>query len=125
MSEIVDFYVRQLENNKAELEQQIEELRREVAVINNLIYRRKSQSFAKVRDEKINKKNVDRLFYESLIADLVKTSSDGLRTSEIHTNTEKMGYNINYNTLRSYVADMRDKGIIKKNEARKYHWVLA
>ncbi len=124
MSGLTDFYIKQLEVDKADLEKKIAELQREVATINNLIYRRKSQSFAGSRDEKVNRKNVDRIFYESVIVDVIKASNDGLRTSQVHTNAENMGYKINYNTLRSYIADMRDKGIIKKRTPTSHYWIV-
>jgi hypothetical protein len=125
MSELTDFYIKQLEQDKQGLEQQIEELRREVATINNLIYRRKSQSFADEREEKINRKNVDRVFFESLIVTILREAEGGLRTAQIFKKTEKLGYKINYNTFRAYITNMRDKKIINKRTSDSYYWVVS
>ena len=105
------------------MEARVVELQAEIRTVNNLILRRKSEKFAKSRDETVNEKNVDRLFFETLILDAIRNAKRGLRTGEIHTAITKSGYGLNYNTLRSYVAKMRDKGLIKKATPSSYYWV--
>lgn len=124
MVEPLDPYIKQLEEEKKSLEARITELQGEVRVINNLIYRRKSENFAKGTNQNINQKNVDRLFFETLIIDEIKDRRGGLRTKEIYDRIKRSGYGINYNTLRSYITKMRDKGIIKKRTPTSYHWVI-
>ena len=125
MSELSDFYIKQLEHDKAELERKIEAIRREISTINTLIYRRKSQSFAKNNDEKINKRNVDRLFYESLIVDILKSSEAGMKASQVFRKIGELGYGVNYNTFRSYIASMHTKGVIKKKSSASHVWIVS
>lgn len=120
-----DAYIKQLEADKAALEARIAELQSEVRTINNLIYRRRSEGLAAAEGTAVNLKNADRLFFEALILELLKGSKRGLRTSEIHTQVAKRGYELNYNTLRSYVTKMRDRGTIKKASAHSYYWLAA
>ena len=107
------------------MEARVAEIQAGIRTVNNLIYRRKTRIFAGDRKEVVNKKNVDRLFFETLIMDVTRNVKRGLRTSEIHSAVTKSGYNMNYNTLRSYVTKMRDKGLIKKATASSYYWVTA
>lgn len=118
-------YIQQLEAERKALEGRIAELHAEVRVISDLIYRHKARLFANETDEKVNLKNVDRLFFETLIMDTIGASKGGLRTGEIHDRLKKIGYGLNYNTLRGYVTKMRDKGLIKKRFPSSYHWVVA
>lgn len=123
MSEQPDPYILRLEVEKKAFEAQVADLQREIRTINKLIYRRKSQAIAEERGEGINLKNVDRLFFETLILDVVRASKQGLRTGEIYDRIRKSGYGLNYNTLRSYITKMRDKNLIKKRSPHDYHWV--
>lgn len=123
MPEDPDPYIARLEAEKKTMEARVVELQAEIRTVNNLILRRKSEKFAKSRDETVNEKNVDRLFFETLILDAIRNAKRGLRTGEIHTAITKSGYGLNYNTLRSYVAKMRDKGLIKKATPSSYYWV--
>lgn len=123
MPEAPDSYIARLEAEKNALEVRVAEMQTEIRTINNLIYRRKSEIFAESRDETVNEKNVDRLLFETLILDAIRNSKRGLRTGEIHTAITKSGYGLNYNTLRSYVAKMRDKGLINKATPSSYYWV--
>lgn len=125
MPETPDSYIARLEAEKKAMEARVAEIQAEIRTINNLIYRRKSEMFAESREEKINEKNVDRLFFETLIMDAISNAKRGLRTGEIHTAITKFGYGLNYNTLRSYVAKMRDKCLIKKATPSSYYWVVA
>ena len=118
-------YINRLEAEKKILEARIAELQAEIRTINNLIYRRKSEIFAAQQDESVNLKNVDRLFFETLILDAIRNSKRGLRTGEIYTAITRSGYGLNYNTLRSYITKMRDKGLIKKATSSSYYWVVA
>lgn len=124
MADATDSYIAQLEEEKKVMEARISELQAEIRTINNLIYRRKSRFFADRQDERINEKNIDRLFFETLILDTLKEARKGLRTGEIHTAITRAGYGLNYNTLRSYVTKMRDKGLIKKATPSSYYWVV-
>jgi hypothetical protein len=125
MSEAPDSYITRLEAEKKAMEARVAEIQAEIRTVNNLIYRRKSEIFAGTQEEKINEKNVDRLFFETLIMDAVRNAKRGLRTGEIHSAVTKSGYALNYNTLRSYVAKMRDKRLIKKATSSSYYWVIA
>ncbi|MDF3416717.1 hypothetical protein HKX54_19780 [Sulfitobacter sp. M57] len=125
MPDETDTHLAELEEAKAALERRIADIQAEIRTINNLIYRRKSKFFAERQDENINRKNVDRLFFETLILDTLKTAKRGLRTGEIHTQITKAGYGLNYNTLRSYVTKMRDKGLIMKATPSSYLWVIS
>lgn len=125
MSSPSEPYISRLEAEKKTLEARIAELQAEIRTINNLIYRRKSEIFAAQQDESVNLKNVDRLFFETLILDAIRNSKRGLRTGEIHTAITRSGYGLNYNTLRSYITKMRDKGLIKKATSSSYYWVVA
>ena len=118
-----DPYIKQLETDKADLEARIADLRTEVRTINNLIYRRRSNRLARSQSTKVNAKNADRLFFETMILEVLKNSKNGLRTSEIQTHITNDGYALNYNTLRSYITKMRDRGTIKKASPRSYYWV--
>jgi len=120
-----DAYVTRLEADKRALEERIKELQAEVRAINNLIYRRKSELFADGTGEGRNLKNADRLLFETIILDALNNSKRGLRTGEIHSAVTKQGYGLNYNTLRSYVTRMRDKGLIKKDNPSSYYWVAS
>ena len=125
MPEAPDPYIVRLEAEKKAMEARVAEIQAEIRTINNLIYRRKSEMFAESREETVNEKNVDRLFFETLIMDAIRNTQRGLRTGEIHTAITKTGYGLNYNTLRSYVAKMRDKGLIKKATSGSYYWVVS
>lgn len=125
ITESGDAYVKRLEADKHELEERIKELQAEVRTINNLIYRRKSKLFAGDTGEDRNLKNADRLLFETIILDALKNSKRGLRTGEIHSSITKQGYGLNYNTLRSYVTRMRDKGLIQKKTPTSYYWIAA
>ena len=125
MPEAPDPYIARLEVEKKAMEARVAEIQAEIRTINNLIYRRKSEMFAENREEKVNEKNVDRLFFETLIMDAISDAKRGLRTGEVHIAITKSGYGLNYNTLRSYVAKMRDKGLIKKATPNSYYWVVA
>jgi len=120
-----DPYVQQLEADKAALEARIADLQSEVRTINNLIYRRRSEGLAASEGAAVNLKNADRLFFEAMILEALNESKRGLRTGEIHNQITKRGYELNYNTLRSYVAKMRDRGAIKKATAHSYYWLPA
>ncbi|NSX53628.1 hypothetical protein HRQ87_02335 [Sulfitobacter sp. 1151] len=120
-----DTYVQQLEADKAALEARIADLQSEVRTINNLIYRRRSQGLAASEGAAVNLKNADRLFFEAMILEALNSSNRGLRTGEIHTHITKRGYELNYNTLRSYVTKMRDRGVIKKATTYSYYWLPA
>lgn len=124
MSEAPDPYIARLEAEKKVMEARVAELQAEVRTVNNLIYRRKSEMFAESREETVNEKNVDRLFFETLILDAISNAKRGLRTGEIHSAVTKSGYGLNYNTLRSYVTKMRDKGLIKKSTPSSYYWIV-
>ena len=124
LRQFIERYER-LEAEKKAMEARVAEIQAEIRTINNLIYRRKSETFAESREEKVNEKNVDRLFFETLIMDAIRGTKRGLRTGGIHTAVTKSGYGLNYNTLRSYVAKMRDKGLIQKATSRSYYWVVA
>lgn len=121
--ESVDTYIRQLESEKKLIEERIAELRGEVRAINKLIYRHKSRLSAAGANVKINEKNSGRLFYEALIIDTINGAKNGLRTGEIHKALQKADYDLNYNTLRSYVINMRDKKLIKRRAPLQYEWV--
>ncbi len=118
-------YVGRLEAERKQLEERIAELQAEVRVVTNLIYRHKAQTFADETSEKVNLKNVDRLFFETLIMDIIRAAKGGLRTGEIYERLGKVGYRMNYNTLRSYITKMRDKGLIKKRGSNSYYWIVA
>lgn len=123
MTKAPDLYIARLEAEKKAVEARVAELQAEIRTINNLIYRRKSEAFAKGQEESINEKNVDRLFFETLIMDTLRNTKRGLRTGEIHIAVTKAGYVLNYNTLRSYIAKMRNKGLIKKATPSSYYWI--
>lgn len=125
MNTSADPYIARLEADKKALEAQIADLQSDIRTINNLIYKRKSEAFADQQGERINLKNAERLFFETLILDAIRSRDKGLRTREIYTVIARAGYGINYNTLRSYVAKMRDKGLIKKATSESYYWVTA
>lgn len=124
MAAAPDPYIARLEAEKKVMEMRLAEIQAEIRTVNNLIFRRKSEKFAESREETINQKNVNRLFFETLIIDAISKSKKGLRTAEIHSAVVKSGYEINYNTLRSYVTKMRDKKLIKKATSSSYHWVI-
>lgn len=119
----LDPYIQRLETEKLALEAHITELQSEVRAINNLIYRHKSEAFAKGTNQSVNQKNVDRLFFETVIVDIISASKNGLRTKEIYERARKTGYGLNYNTLRSYITKMRDKDLITKRTPTSYYWV--
>lgn len=120
-----DPYIQQLELDKAALEERIANLQSEVRTINNLIYRRRSEGLAASEGTAVNLKNTDRLFFEAMILETLNNSKSGLRTGEIQEKIVKQGYELNYNTLRSYVTKMRDRGIIKKATSYSYKWIPA
>jgi predicted transcriptional regulator len=122
MADTSNHYVENLEKEKAALEARIVELQNEVRAINNLIYRYKSQNIAKAKGESVNLKNIDRIFFESMIIDALRSSKNGLRTREIYESLRRSGYNVNYNTVRSYVTRMRDRGSIRKKSKGSYNW---
>ena len=119
-----DAYIERLEAEKLALEERIKDMQSEVRTINNLIYRRKSELFANDTGETRNLKNTDRLVFETIILEALNSSKRGLRTGEIHNAILKQGYGLNYNTLRSYVARMRDKGLIQKKTPTSYYWIV-
>lgn len=121
--EAMDGYLTQLERDKRELQSKIEDLRSSVRTIDTLIFKRKSELASKLSGEKINRKNSGRLIFETLILELITESKTGLRTSEIRGSIEKRNFNMNYNTLRSYVTSMRDKGLIQKSKTHSYKWI--
>ena len=122
---IQDTYIEQLEAEKAELEERIRALQAEVRTINTLIFRRRSRGLAETVGDRPNLKNADRLLYETVILDVLRGSPKGLRTSELHGAVGRRGFPLNYNTLRSYVTRMRDKGLIKKRTPQSYRWVTS
>lgn len=120
-----DPYIDRLEGEKLALETRIKELQDEIRAINNLIYRRRSELFAGTTGQKHNLKTADRLFFETLILDTLNYTKNGLRTGELHDKISRQGYGLNYNTLRSYVMRMRDKGLIRKKTPNSYYWIAS
>ena len=125
ITDITDAYVKRLEEERAALEQEIKALQAEVHAINNLIYRKKAEELAINVGQAPNRKNMDRLFFETLILDVLRNSKDGLRTKEIYDSLRKKGYIANYNTVRSYIAKMRDRKLIQKRTPTSYFWIVA
>ena len=125
ITDFEDAYIKQLEADKQFLVDKINILQSEVKAINSLIYRRKSALIAESTGENRNVKNADRLFFETVILDILNKSKHGLRTSGIYREVSQQGYGLNYNTLRSYIAQMRDKGLIRKRVPTSYYWIAA
>jgi predicted transcriptional regulator len=123
ITDSLDAYIDRLASEKRMIEERIRELQAEVRTINNLIYRRKSEIHAGDTGQDRNLKNADRLFFEAVVLDALSNSKRGLRTGEIHSAVTKQGYGLNYNTLRSYVTRMRDKGLIRKKSPTSYYWI--
>ena len=118
-----DSYIVRLEAERDLIDSQIAKLRADIRTINNLILKRKSELSASTGNEKLNLKNSNRIMSEQLIIEILRSSKIGRRTSDIFNEINKRGYNINYNTLRTYVSDMRYKGIILKHKAHSYNWI--
>ena len=125
ITDFEDAYIKQLEADKQAIVDKINILQSEVKAINSLIYRRKSALIAESTGENRNLKNADRLFFETIILDILNKSKLGLRTSGIYKEVSQQGYGVNYNTLRSYIAQMRDKGLIRKRAPTSYYWITA
>ena len=120
-----DPYIKNLENEKLEIQEKIDGLRNQLMTIDTLIIKRKSQLLAGAEEKKITRKNADRLFYESLILTIISFSKNGMRTADIQKEIRKRGHKLNYNTLRAYVVSLRNQRKITKDQKRIYNWVVA
>ena len=123
ITDIDDPYIKRLEDEKETLEQRVQDLKAEIRALNNLIYRRKSANLATRTNQAANLKNASRLFFETIILDVLNANRHGLRTRKIYEAILERGFSINYNTLRSYVMKMSDKELIKKKSAGLSEWV--
>jgi hypothetical protein len=119
-----DPYILNLEKEKRELQERIDDLRRQIIIIDSLIIKRRAQLMADAGGTKITIKNIDKLFFETLICDIIRLSKNGIRTADIQAEIKKRGYKLNYNTLRAYVVYLRDAGKIVKNKNNIYNWIL-
>ncbi|OSQ31562.1 hypothetical protein [Thalassospira sp. MCCC 1A03138] len=109
-----DPIIEKLEEEKRHLEARVRDIRAEINALNNLILRRRARHSAQNKDQQVNLKNVDRLFFETAILELLKRTKKGARTSEIFSELKSQGIGVNYNTLRSYVSRMSEKKMIRK-----------
>lgn len=112
-----------LELEEERILKKIEDLKAELKSINKLKFRRKTQVLGEEFDSPVTNRNIDKLFYESVILEIIRNSQAGLRTSEIFEKIVKSGYDINYNTLRSYIVRLRDEKKIRK-KPRGYEWFI-
>lgn len=114
--------IENLEKERQALYRQLIDVQTEIKVINKLILRKKAEVAAKNGGEVINRKNIGRISNEAIILDCLRASKNGLRTTEISQEIKSLGYELPDNTIRSYIARMRDKGLIhKKNNS--YRWL--
>jgi|GEM_PF-2716165 len=112
--------IEDLENEKHTLLKQVELLQKEIALLDKLIMKKKAEKAGEHTGEKINKKNINRLFFETLITESLKNTKHGLKTDEINKHLKSKGHIINNSTLRTYIMNMRNKGLIKKNYNQKW-----
>lgn len=116
-----DPFLSSLEKERAIIRENISKLNADLSYVDKMIVRRKSEILSDNLGIKLNKKNIDRVFFESLITDILRNSKKGKRTSELFESIRLMGHRINYNTLRTYVTKMRDKGFIYR-KGNNYQW---
>lgn len=119
-----DAYIQNLEKEKGELQARLEDIRRNIIAIDSLIIKRRSQLLAGDEGKKVTLKNMDRLFFETLILDIISTTKNGVRTANIFKEIRKRGHKLNYNTLRAYIVSLRDNKKIVKNKKFVYNWIL-
>ena len=120
----VERLIASLERDKAILLEKIAELRNEVKSIDALITRSKAEKYAVQTNEIVTRRNMERIYNEQAIIDVINSSKNGLTTSGVKIALDRVGHNINYNTLRSYISRMRDKGTIFRPRG-KYKWLVS
>lgn len=123
MNVTIDELIAALETEKGTISEEIVKLRRRIAEIDNIIYQTKLKAAIITSGESINKKNVGRIYNESLILDIIRNKS-GINTKKINDILKKNGHSLSYPTVRSYLHRMQQKGIISRKHG-SYGWELA
>ena len=119
-----DHFLRDLEKEEARVRKKIDELKSELRSIERLKFRRRQQIYGEELGQPLTSRNVDKVLFESIIIELLKSKPSGMRTSAIFKTISAGGYDLNYNTLRSYIARLRDVNKIKKSGGG-YNWIVA
>lgn len=117
-----DPFLTDLEAEEARIRKQIDNLKAELRSVERMIFRRKTSVYGDAVGEKVNNRNIDKLFFESIILDILVNKPSGLRTGELFKAVLSRGHMVNHNTFRSYVVDMQKTGKIAKKD-RGYNWV--
>jgi hypothetical protein len=120
-----DPYILGLEREKRELLAKIDDLRKKIRTIDALIIKARTELLANNTGVKVTRKNADRLFFETLILEVISKTKNGARTAQIYAEIGKLGYSLNYNTLRSYIIRLRDTKRIKRNRQNIYNWIVS
>ncbi|RZK44740.1 MAG: hypothetical protein EOO61_02720 [Hymenobacter sp.] len=119
-----DGFLDELEAEKERINKLIRKLSSELRAVDRMLFRLKSQNRSNIKGISLNKKNMEKLFYEGIIIEVLGRYKNGLRTAQIYEYLSKAGYDINYNTFRGYIVKLRDDGSILKKD-RGYKWVIA
>jgi hypothetical protein len=121
--EVIELLIASLEREKAEIEDKINDLNKQLKHIDQLIIKHKSEHYANFTNERLSKKNIDRIYFERLIVEAIKKSSVGMSTLDLRLHFKKKLIQLNYSTLRSYLSRMRDREIIR-TKARTNLWIM-
>lgn len=119
-----DPFLRDLEKEETRVRKKIDELKSELRSIERLKFRRRQQIYGEDLGQPLTSRNVDKVLFESVIIELLKSKSSGMRTSAIFKSILSNGYDLNYNTLRSYITRLRDSNKIRKS-TDGYNWIVS
>lgn len=97
-----------LERERAELLRDLHTLNEQIAILDRMIVRQKAILHGASGGEKVTRKNVDRLFAESKILEVLSENRHGLAPVRIGQLLEAKGVTLNPATLRSHLKRMAD-----------------
>lgn len=113
--------LRELEMRRADTKQRLAELHAELAVIEKMIMRQKAMSHGEHMREQVTRKNVNRLYTESKILEILNENRLGMPPARLGQLLEARGVKINSATLRSMLSRMLSVGrVIKKGGNYKH-----
>lgn len=107
-----DYLLLSLEKERAELLVQMDELKGKLAVVDKMIFRHKATVYGMKTNERVNRKNIDRLYVESKVLEILSKSHRQMAPSDIRRELERQGLSINPSTIRSHLFRLAKAGKI-------------
>lgn len=104
-----------LEQERAELLHSLRSLNEQIAILDKMIIRQKAILHGTSGGEKVTRKNLDRLFAESKILEVLEENRHGLAPARVGQLLQEKGLSLKSATLRSHLRRMLDSGkVVRK-----------